>query len=297
MKILLVGGLGFIGRNFIDRFSNRYKIIIYEKQEHLKEFQKFIDLKNLEIETGSILKNKISEVIVKHKPDVVIHLAALTGLKKCEEDSEEAFKVNVYGTFNVIQGCIRSNSKLIFISSREVYGETLEKKSKEDDFLLPKNVYGITKMIGEILVKNEGERNNLDFTILRLSNVYGPKAKHGVCKIINDAIKKNKITINGGDQIINLIYISDVVELLNQVINDTLSSKQTFNVGSQESISISEFANKVSNLIENHVSIEKIRNLEMENKVFIPNLKKIEKILRFSARTSLEEGLKKIIKN
>jgi len=297
LKILLVGGLGFIGRNFIDRFLNRYKIIIYEKQKHLNEIQKFIDLKNLEIETGSILENKISEVIVKHKPDVVIHLAALTGLKNCEEDPEAAFKVNVDGTINVIQGCIQSNSKLIFISSREVYGETLGKKSKEDDSLLPKNVYGITKMIGEILIKNEGEKNNLDFTILRLSNVYGPQAKHGVCKIINDAVKKNKITIYGGDQKINLIYISDVVELLNQVINDNLSSKQTFNVGSQESISISDFANKVSNLIENHVSIEKLPNLEMENKVFIPNLKKIEKILRFSARINLEEGLKKIIKN
>jgi len=65
LKILLVGGLGFIGRNFIDRFLNRYKIIIYEKQKHLKEVQKFIDLKNLEMENKVFIPDlkKIEKIL------------------------------------------------------------------------------------------------------------------------------------------------------------------------------------------------------------------------------------------
>ena len=174
MKVFLNGGLGFIGRRFIKKFSNQHDIIVCALNKDILAFQGEPFLKNIIIEEGTTEGKEILEVMAKHKPDVVIHLAALTGLKKCHEDPELAFKINVHGTFNVLTACAKHCSKFIFISSREVFGETINDKSKEDDPLLPNNVYGITKMIGENLVKFFNEKYSLDFTILRLTNVYGP---------------------------------------------------------------------------------------------------------------------------
>jgi len=173
VKILLVGGLGFIGKRFARRFSDVHNIIIFDLKDDINRAGKITN-KKIILEEGSIEDKKIDESISKHSPDAVIHLAALTGLKKCHENPKEAFLANVYGTFNVLNACIKAHSKLIFFSSREVYGETLSGQSSEDDPLAPNNTYGITKMIGENLVRYAGEKNNLDFTILRLTNVYGP---------------------------------------------------------------------------------------------------------------------------
>ena len=74
--------------------------------------------------------NALNEIIGFCQPHIVIHLAGLSGLKKCESEPKKAFKINVEGTANVVKGCLKINAKLIFISSREVYGETINKKSK-----------------------------------------------------------------------------------------------------------------------------------------------------------------------
>ena len=130
MKILLLGGFGFIGKRFVKKYHNKYELIVFRKKNRLKKTQSEYQFSNVNIEFGDITKN-IENVISKHTPDLVIHLAALTGLTKCDNDRNKAFSINVNGTFEVIKSCITNNSRLIFISSREVYGETLGDKTKE----------------------------------------------------------------------------------------------------------------------------------------------------------------------
>ena len=187
MKIFLVGGLGFIGGRFLKKFSNTHELIVFTKTKNIASNKNRLPVL---IEKGLIEDKQIITKIKKHKPDVVVHLAALTGLVKCEKYNYSTFQINVLGTFNVVKACLESGAKLIFISSREVYGETMNNESKEDDPLKPKNVYGVTKMLGEFLVKNAGQNYNLDYTILRLTNVYGPEGnERGVNSIIKNAIK------------------------------------------------------------------------------------------------------------
>lgn len=148
MKVFLVGGLGFIGKRFIRKFFNTHEIIVYARKKADFDISKFENLKNVILEYGSVEDKEIKNIIKKHLPDVVIHLAALSGLKRCHDDPRTAFSTNVYGTFNVINSCTDIGAKLIFCSTREVYGETIGKKSKEDDRLLPNNIYGLTKKTG-----------------------------------------------------------------------------------------------------------------------------------------------------
>jgi len=289
-----VGGAGFIGRRFIRKFAKTNEIIVYATNQDVMSAKKVLDLFNVQIEEGFVEDDKLSKVIDKHKPDIVIHLAALTGLVKCHNDPQNAFKINLYGTYNVANSCAKVGCKIIFISSREVYGETLQKSTSEDEPMLPNNVYGITKMIGENIIRFFSEKYGLDYTILRLTNVYGPEGdQYGAQVIIKNAIRDKKIQILGGTQRLNYVYVDDVVEIINQVIQNKKSSKQIFNVGSKDTVTIKEFAQKVIESVGQDVEMEYKPMRETETSNFEPDLTKLEEVIGYVPETSLEEGIKK----
>lgn len=296
MKVLLVGGFGFIGRRFIRKFSNNHQIIVYARKPEIINASKTLDLKKIVLEEGSI-ETIGKDVIQRHKPDVVIHLAALTGLQKCLDNPEMAFSVNVYGTFNVINSCIGTGTKLIFLSSREVYGETIGNKTKENDQLLPDNIYGLTKMIGENLVSSYSSKYGLNYTILRLTNVYGPEGdKYGTQVIIKDIIRNGQARILGGSQRLNFVYVDDVVDLIGSVFDNASSSKQTINVGSLDTVSIKEFADKVFDTIGKKSQFEYLPMRKTETQNFEPDIQKMQAILGNYIRTPLKAGIEKTIK-
>jgi len=294
MKILLSGGLGSIGGRFIEKFSNVYDIIAYVRDDSVENVKKISDIRNICIEKGSITNEKItSNIIKKHQPDVVIHLAAISGLTNCEEKTDDAFRVNVYGTHNIIKGCVENGSKLLFFSSREVYGKTVLDQSYESDPLLPNNIYGITKMLGENLVILANQKHNLGYTILRLTNVYGPGHDKGVNKMIRTALNENKIRIYGHDRIVNFLYIDDVVDMLHFILNDNRVSNQILNVGSPHSITLKEFAEKIASIINNKVQYELHPGKEIESD-FNPSLRKLHS-LGYFLNTALDAGIERTI--
>jgi len=288
MKILLVGGFGFIGRALIKKISQNYELIIFshKKEKNLRNFP------DLMMEVGDITTNEIQHVCKKYKPEVVIHLAAFTGIEKCEDDPYQAFHVNVYGTFNVIQACIESKSKLIYLSSREVYGETTNRDSKETVPLKPKNIYGLTKMLGEQLIKNAAIQNDLNYMILRITNVYGPGGTTGANKIIFDSVQKRKILIHGGNQLVNLVYVDDVVEVIRKMIQFFPKSSEILNIGSRYNLSIKEFVDKLIPILDNRVEIEFQSMHKSTTSNFKPSLDKLERILKIENQIELDKGLR-----
>ena len=295
VKVFLNGGLGFIGIRFIRKYFQEHEIIVYARKKDRQILDKSDVLKNITVEYGSIEDSSLGIALEKHKPEVVIHLAALTGLKKCHDNPQLAFETNVYGTYNLLKNC-QQGTKIIFISSREVYGETLNSKSKETDTTKPNNVYGITKLLAEQLVQLESQKNNLDYTILRLTNVYGPEGdQYGAQVIIKDVLRARKVRIMGGSQRLNFVYVDDVVELIGKTLTDSSSSKQIFNVGSDDTITIKEFAQQVIKMQDKDISIEYLpmRNTETSN--FDPSLEKLFSIMGFVPKTSLSQGLKNTI--
>ena len=291
MKIILTGGLGYIGTTLINKLTEHQLIVCSKiKKNNLPNFNhvtfEFVDIKSYEF----------LEIVKKHKPDLLIHLASITGLKNCEDDPSKTFETNVHGTFNVVKACELNKIKLIFFSSREVYGKTLDTESKEKDPLLPTNVYGITKMLGELVVKNSGKNNNLNYIILRLTNVYGPRGNEkGLNKIIKNAVKNKEIEIYGGKQTINFIYIDDVVDLISILIDKNHISQEIFNVGSKNNLSINEFSKLVEQSLDFDITIKHMPKQNVENSVFKPNVKKLEELLHFTAKTEINDGLKKTI--
>ena len=290
MRILITGGFGYLGTRFIEKFGNEHELITFVKN---KQTDNQI-VKNVKIEEGRLEDNKTSEIIKKYKPDVVIHLASLTGLKKCEENPHEAFTFNVFGSYNIIKTCLETKSKLVFTSSREVYGNTVKEFSSENDSLAPKNVYGITKMLVEGLIQNYNSLG-LNYTILRITNVIGPGLHgKGLNLMIKDAVQNKRVQINGGEQIVNVIFIDDVIDVLMQVCENESSLNQIFNVGSKDNLTISNFANKISQFFDEKIRLNYMKRSNVENSVFKPDITKLQQILKFS-NTTIENGLEKTI--
>ena len=295
MKILLVGGSGFIGKRFIRNFAKTDQIIVYAIKEDIEKAKEFLDEHKIETIEGAVEDATLPEIIKKENPNVVIHLAALTGLVKCHNNPQMAFKINVYGTYNVVNACSDIGCKLIFISSREVYGETLNQTTTEDDVLLPNNVYGITKMMGENIIQFFSRKQNLDFTVLRLTNVYGPEGdQYGAQVIIKKALTEKKIQILGGTQRLNYVFVDDVIDIIHKCITNPKSSKEIFNVGSKDTLSIKEFVNKVVKVLNENIEIEYKPMRETETTNFEPNLSKLS-MLEGIPMVSIEDGLRKTI--
>jgi len=100
----------------------------------------------------------------------------------------------------------------------------------------------------------------------------------------------------GGNQRLNYVYIDDVVDLINLVLNDKRSSKQVFNVGSNDTVTISEYVKQVMDLLSEKVKIEYLPMRESETTNFAPDLTKLKNVLNYSPNTSLHKGIEETIR-
>jgi UDP-glucose 4-epimerase len=294
-KYFVIGGAGFIGRHLVDALVRRRDHVFVYGQDLTNapifsnnevEFVKG-DIRNLKLLMDSLLQ---------YRPDTVIHLAAITSIKTCLDKPQESFDVNVYGTYSVAVASAKSKSKLIFASSREVYGETTKTETSEESMLAPNNLYGVTKMLGENIVLWACRKNGIDYTILRFTNVYGPGGdKYGVQAIIQKVLRGDRIQVLGGDQVMNFVYIDDVVRALLLCIENEKSSKQIFNVGSYDNVAVKDLVHKIVKLAGRNLEIERAPYRETETMFFRPDLSKIAKILNWTPLIDLDTGLLRTI--
>jgi dTDP-4-dehydrorhamnose reductase len=165
MKILVIGGSGTIGSKIVRKFAENKNDVIYTYYEN-----------KLNVGIGHRLdirkKDETIDLISKVNADVVIHTAALTNVDLCETDKKLADSINVTGTENVITGCQKTNSKIVYISTSFVFNGEKNEYFEEDE-PSPATYYGLTKLKGEELVKN----SKLPFLILRTDQPYDWKEK------------------------------------------------------------------------------------------------------------------------
>lgn len=248
-------------------------------------------------EQGDIMDSeKLSQVVQKHKPISIIHLAALTGITRCEKDPLQSFMVNVYGTFNVINACIKTNARLIFLSSREVYGETNNTVTSENDPRIPNNVYGITKLEAENLVLWAHQKFGLNYTVLRPTNLYGPGGdQYGAQILIKKLLADSLIQIFGGQQKMNFIFVGDVVEAITKTLSDKTANNEILNIGSNDSLTINEFVALLGRIMNKKPKIEFLPMRKGETQNFDISIKKIEDLVGWKPKITIENGLLRTI--
>lgn len=249
MKVLITGGAGFIGSHLCDKLLNlNHEVFILDDLS--SGSLENINFCNCFFESDICDKNKISEIFSVVKPDVVYHLAAQINVRKSIADPVLDAEINTIGTLNILNQCIENKVKKIIFSSSggAIYREDQDFIKSETSFIKPTSPYGISKWTGEQYIKFYKDIYNLDYSILRFSNVYGPrqnsKGEAGVISIfINNILENKPLTIFGsGEQTRDYVYVDDVVNALEMSLN--LSG--IFNVSTGKETTVNQLIKKIA---------------------------------------------------
>ena len=309
-KILVIGGAGFIGSFVVAELLKHplKEVVVYDNfargnKQYLEE-----QLKDKRCSIfpfgGDIREIDILDTAVKGK-DYVISLAAMW-LLHCKDFPRTAFDVNIAGTFNIFEACVKHNvKKLIWSSSASVYGDALELPMTEEHPFNNKNFYGASKIAGEAMATAFNNRYGLKVIGLRYMNVYGPHqdqtaAYTGVVPIMLNKIEANEApTINGdGSQAYDFIYVEDVARANVQA----LLSDQDFgmyNVGTQVQTTVNELCDMILKLKKSNLKVQYNPYSEDDARAMVKNRigsrVKAEQELGFKYKYELEDGLQKLI--
>ena len=305
-RILVIGGAGFIGSHIVDALTREdvEEVVIYDNfcrgtMENLETALRDPRVRVFEA-GGDILHTDLLNSAVKGC-DYVFHLAALW-LLQCHEYPRSAFKVNVEGTYNVLEACRDQGVKrLVYSSSASVYGDALETPMTEDHAFNNRTFYGATKISGEAMCRAFNERYGLSYAGLRYMNVYGPRQDYkgayvSVIMKILDRIDQGLAPVVYGDgtQSYDFIYVEDVARA-NVLAMKSNVSDEFYNVGGGKGTSIRELCEIILELTGSSLQIQ----FEPAGQTFVTkrvgSTRKAEKQIGFKADVELIEGLQRLI--
>ena len=289
--ILVTGGLGFIGREFINNLSG-YKVICLDNELRWKKQD--LDI-SFEFIKGDICDESIVDKLIK-KSDIILHLAAVSQVRSTINDPDTCFKYNVIGTNNIAKYCALHKKKLIFASSREVYGNQKKLPVSETIIHSPENPYGYSKSIAEQIILMYSKSFGLEYLIFRFSNIYGIGDKERVIPIfIQKSLKNQDLVIYGDNKLIDFLYITDLIELLKIAIQSDIKN-DTFNAGSGQSISLEKLAKLIIKSTKSKSKIVHKEGIKGEVDIFQADISKSFKIFKWKPTTSIDKGLKEMVR-
>jgi UDP-glucose 4-epimerase len=309
-KILVIGGSGFIG-SFVVRELLRHKVkevVIYDnfargKMDNIQDL--LADPRCTIFPFGGDVKDiDILDKAIEGK-DYVFHLAAMW-LLHCKDFPRTAFEVNIAGTFNVLEACVRHKvKKLIYSSSASVYGDAVQVPMTEDHPFNNKNFYGATKIAGESMCTAFNDRYGLKVIGLRYMNVYGPgQDQHavytGVVPIMLNKIAANETPVINGDgsQAYDFIYVEDVA--ISNVCALTSDMEHGFyNVGTEVQTTVKDLCETILRLKKSPLKVKYVPYSADDARQYVKNrigsAKKAANEIGFKYKITLEQGLQKLI--
>lgn len=306
-KIVLIGGAGLIGSHTADRLlaEDVREMVIYDnfvrgRAENLEAALKDPRVKIFDV-GGDILQGDILEAALDGA-DGVLHFAALW-LLQCHEFPRSAFDVNVRGTFNVMEACVKKGVKrLVYSSSASVYGDAVREPMDEEHPFNNQNFYGATKIAGEAMLRAFHHRYGLDYVGLRYMNVYGPRQDyHGayiavIMKMLDAIDKGDGPTILGdGSEAFDFVAVEDCGKA-NVCALKAEATDRSYNVGTGIRTSLKELAEMIVRITACKKPINYAPRSQatlVRNRIGCPKRAKQE--IGFEATIGLTEGLKKLI--
>lgn len=287
MKILITGGAGFIGKYLANQLCSEHEITIIDNFYRKNNIKLNKKVKIIEQDITKDFEKLISQ------NEVIYHLAAISQVMTSIEDPELTYQVNIEATKNIIVACTKHKKKLIFASSREVYGTQTNLPVKLTAELNPENPYAASKLAGEALIKSYGKSYELDYNIVRMSNVYGAGDMDRVIPKFIEMFRKNKdIELYGSEKIIDFVYIDDVVNALSKLKD---KSGLTINLGSGVKTTLLELANLIKESTNSNSNINISSERQGEVGKFQADISETKIKLDWEPTVSLREGLKQML--
>ena len=303
MKILVTGGLGFIGSNFIIKLlqrENDFEIINVDAELFGSDTYNLDSIKNsdrYEFVKGNITnKNLMAELI--SKCDSVVNFAAETFVDRSIKDANPFLVSNIRGAFTLMDITTKQNKRFVQVSTDEVFGSLASTTATEDSKFNPSSPYAATKAAAELLANSYSITYDSDIIITRCSNNFGPRQfpEKLIPKTIILAEQNKKIPIYGsGKNIRDWIYVEDHCEA---VLTSLLNGKagQSYNISADNEIDNITIVKKILEIMNKPQDlIEFVEDRPGHDQRYSMNSTKISKNLGWATHTKFEDGLEKTV--
>lgn len=243
-KIFLIGGNGFVGKNFQEYFKEKYTFAIYDKSQNL------------------LNKNNLLTALKEFLPDYVINLASYSTIIESKEHEERMYQMNVLGNLHIADALeeIGFIGTYLFVSSAEVYGYSQSKYFSETDIPNPQNEYAVAKLMGESLLKLKSYSSNYKIRIARPFNHFGESQSENflIPKIVNQvnniAETNNSISIGNLTSKRSYLHVTDICNAYDKILGDAENLMfDVYNVCHNQSYSIPELFNMAFIKLDLHI--------------------------------------------
>ena len=260
MKALVTGGAGFLGSHLVDALvAAGHEVVVLDnlRRGSVVNINRHLRTKDVTFIEGDI-RNHGMVVEAAAGVDVVYHLAAQSNVIGAIQDTDYSFTTNVTGTYNVLKFAASAGvRRVVFASSREVYGEPESIPVHENSPLNAKNVYGASKIAGEAYCRVWQTTAGLECQVLRFANVYGPRDHDRVIPIwLARAARGEPLQLFGGEQVIDFVWVGTAVQAFISAARCELNGP--INVGSGMGVTLPYLAHR---LLEETGSLSKLRTL------------------------------------
>tara|TARA_Y100000389_G_scaffold162027_1_gene164663 strand:- start:1279 stop:2292 length:1014 start_codon:yes stop_codon:yes gene_type:complete len=307
-KIIVTGGLGFIGSNLIDLLIRKnYYVINIDKVTYSSNFYNTKDFKNskkYKFIKCDIKDNKIKKIFYKYKPIAIFNLAAETHVDRSIDNPKTFIQSNIVGVFNLLEifkeFSKKYKSKLIHISTDEVYGDVLNGRSTENYPYQPSSPYAASKAASDHLVSSYVRTYKIPAIVTNCSNNYGPKQhpEKLIPKLIYNILNNLPLPIYGkGTNSREWIYVKDHCEALFKVLKKGKIG-EFYNIGSNKNLNNLQVSKELINVSKNLVNLgDKVKILFIKDRPghdvrYALNSNKIKDKLGWLPKTNFKQGIK-----
>ena len=281
MRVLVTGGAGFLGSHLVDALVAAGEEVIVLDNLH-RGSPANIDA---HLRTGAVtfiegdIRDYAAVLEAAAGIDVVYHLAAQSNVIGATKDTDYSFTTNVAGTYNVLKAAASASvRRLVFSSSREVYGEPDSIPVPESAPLVAKNSYGASKVAGEAYCRVWESMTGLECQILRFANVYGPRDRDRVIPIwLERATRGEPLELYGGEQVIDFVWVGKAVEALLAAAG--IEPTGPINVGSGTGVTLPHLAQR---LLEETRSLSRLETFPARGAEvvrFVADLERMQRVL------------------
>lgn len=313
MTYLITGGAGFIGSSLADDLlekNNRVVVIdnfcdFYDPQIKENNIKNALKNDNYKLYRGDIRdKELLNKIFSENNIDIVVHLAAMAGVRPSIENPVLYQEVNCLGTQNILE-CMKEKRimNLVMASSSSVYGNSKTVPFKETDIVdFAISPYAATKKANEVMTHVYHKLYNMNVIMLRFFTVYGPRQRPDLAinKFTRLMLEGKKIPMFGdGSTSRDYTYIGDIVDGIEKSVNYCLNNSNVYeilNLGNSSPVSLKEMINIIGKCLNVVPDIEELPMQPGDVDRTFACIDKAKDMIGYNPQTSFEEGIKKFVK-
>ena len=303
MKLLVTGGLGFIGSNFITKIleeKSDFEVINVDAQLHGADKRNLSGIENnenYEFVNGNITNKRLMEELIS-KCDAVVNFAAESFVDRSINDANPFLVSNIRGTFTILDIITKQKKRMIQISTDEVFGSLPKGSADEQTKFNPSSPYAATKAAAELLINSFSITHNSDVVITRCTNNYGPRQfpEKLIPKTIILAKQERNIPIYGnGKNLRDWIFVDEHCDAVYEILINGKAG-QAYNISANNEISNVQIVHKILEIMgKSNDLIEFVEDRPGHDQRYSLDSSKIKNEFGWSTKINFEDGIRKTI--